>query len=276
MSKRSSGTIKIGYKNAKDIFALFALLNATGYNDENNDKGMSPMRKRVRRQLSAIDWRAKYPQCRNLVEEYHQGWLLFDTLKRNEVAKPTKIKKVLEHIENDLLIKKAWNECKADQKKECEDLLPIFKEEITSLIDFVGFAPKNIQTLTVIANPLDAYWRGYGLEEKGTGYIVVGPGNKQQSRNVMRHELMHILAPKITIPQNILEHPKNKILAEMGYSTKSILNREYVVRALQIAYEVEVLKKDLEQALLEEAEFPKIKEVVEFVKMRIKWPRCTI
>lgn len=270
MNKQSGGEIKIGCKNTKDVFVLFALLNAIEYDDENNDKGMSSMRKRVRKQLSETDWKEKYPQCRNLVEEYHPGWLLLDILKRGETARQTKTQKMLEQIENDPLMKKLWNEYKSDQKKECENLLPIFKEEVLSLIDFVGSAPKNIHTLTVIANSLDAYWRGYGLEVKETGYIVIGPGNKRQSRNVIRHELMHILAPKITIPQNILEHPKNKALAEMGYGTKSILNREYVVRALQIAYEAEILKKDPRQALLEESEFPKIKEAVEFVKMRIK------
>lgn len=270
MQKRFIRKIKIGYKNAEDIFVLFALLNAIGYDDENNDKGMHPMRKRVRKQLSAIDWKEKYPQCRNMVEKYHPGWLLLGVLERDEAVKQTKIQKMLEQVENNPLIKKIWNEYKADQQKECENLFPIFKEEINSLIDFVGSVSSTIHTLTVIANPLDAYWRGYGFKVKGTGYIIIGPGNKQQGRNVIRHELMHILAPKITIPQNILEHPKNKALAEMGYGTKSILNREYVVRAVQIAYEVEILKKDLRQALLEEAGFPKIKEVVEFIQMKIK------
>ena len=270
MQKRFISKIKIGYKNAEDIFVLFALLNAIGYDDENNDKGMYPMRKRVRKQLSAVDWKEKYPQCKNLLKEYHPGWLLLDALKKRETAKPPKIQKVLEQIKNDLLMRKLWNEYKSDQKRECEEMLPIFKEEISSIVDFIGVMPKNINTLALAINPLDVYWRGYGLAVKETGYIIIGPGNKQQKRNVMRHELMHILAPKIAIPQNILEHPKNKVLAKMGYSTKSVLNREYVVRAVQIAYEVEILKKDLEQALLEEPEFPKIKEAVEFVQMKIK------
>lgn len=270
MQKRFIRKIKIGYKNAEDIFVLFALLNAIGYDDENNDKGMHPMRKRVRKQLSAIDWKEKYPQCKNLLEEYHPGWLLLNILKKKETAKPTKTQKILEQVKKDPLMRKLWNEYKSDQKGEYKETFSVFKEEISSIVNFIGLMPKNIHTLALAINPLDAYWRGYGLVVKETGYIVIGSGNKQQKRNVIRHELMHILAPTIKIPSELLMHPKNKSLSAIGYGTKSILNRECVVRALQIVYEVEVLKKDLEQALSEEAEFSTIREVVEFVRMKIK------
>jgi len=269
MQKKSKCDIKIKQNNAKNIFALFCLLNAIGYDDENNDKGMSPLRKKIRKQLSIIDWKVKYPKCKDLLNKYHPGWILFDILKKGSVAKQTRIQRILEECGRDPLIKKMWNQYGATQEKEGKEILAIFKKEAQLFMDFVGSAPKNIHTLTVIANPLDAYWRGYGLEVKGVGYIVVGPGNKQEKRNVIRHELIHILAPKITIPQGLLIYSKNSALAKMGYGTKSILNREYVVRALQIAYETEVLKKDFEQALLEESEFPKIKEAVEFVKGKI-------
>lgn len=270
MKNLSDYNIKIMSNNPKDIFVLFSLLNTIGYNDENSDGGMSPMRKRIREQLSAANWQENYPQYGSLLKKYHPGQLILAVLKEDGTIKQTNIQKAIARCKNDQLIKKLWRQYGPVQKKECGEILPIFKEEVRALIGFVGSAPKNIHTLTVMANPLDAYWRGYGLVVKGIGYIIVGPGSKREKRNVIRHELMHVLAPEITIPWGLIEHPGNAALTKMGYGTKSILNREYVVRALHVLYEIEVLKKDRKKAIAEEPKFPKIEAVVEFLEMKIK------
>jgi len=270
MKKRNNYKIKIKHGNIKVVFFLFVLLNAIGYSDENNDKGMSPIRKRIRKQLSVIEWKKRYPQSEDLLEKNHPGSLLLSLLKGERKAKRTNIQKLINLCENNQLIKKLWRQYGSDQKKEYKEILPIFKEEVQALIDFVGSVPKNIHTLTLTVNPLDAYWRGYGLTVKGIGHIIIGPGSNQAKRNVIRHELIHILAPKIIIPHGLIEHPRNAVLEKMGYGTKTILNREYVVRALHILYEIKALEKDRKQAISEESEFPKIEAVVDFVETKIK------
>lgn len=42
----TAGIPKLETGNSRDVFVLFAALNAMGYDEENNTKGMTPVRKK--------------------------------------------------------------------------------------------------------------------------------------------------------------------------------------------------------------------------------------
>jgi len=278
--------IRIKSIASKDIFVLFSALNALGYDDENNKQGMHPVRLKIRKKLLKYDWNKKYPYLKNVFQKYHQGALLIDIL-----SKPIKTYKVISKITSktprrtiyqssikrfsqEPLIEKLWEEFKNAQLKENKRILPLFKKHVNGLIKFVNGYPLNVTKIILIVNPMDAYWRGYGPKIGKLGYVVVGPGADRNDVQVLHHELLHILAPRFRILKQIIENIMyksaiRKSLNRIGYSTKKIISREYIVRALNLLYTKEILKRNISY-LKEKKDFPKIDEVIKIVKMKLK------
>lgn len=277
---RIAGIPKLEVKNSRDVFVLFAALNAFGYDEENNAKGMSPMRKKVRKVLLEHNWNSKYLKLKRATKIYGQ-WRLLNAI----LAKSKKIKKTpamdgffsdFRKFSNEPAVRKLWQVVKNHQIKEAKRLFQLFEKETCRLIAFLNRPWLGIKKIVLISNPLDAYWSGYvfgirigfwsGL--KGISYIVAGPGAKKNHGGLIRHELLHILAPALRLPRRIIagQH-RNKRLVAMGYGVSSIINREYVVRGLNLYYESVILKMDVSKAVKrEEGDFPHIRETLKFIK----------
>ncbi len=256
--------LKIQYKFSKDIFVLFCALNAFGYDDENNENGMHPLRKEIRKTLLRSDFPQKYPNMKKILYSRHQFWFLKDLFKN-----PPKKITIFKRFSKDTAIKKLWPKFKKIQLKESKKIFPLFKEQTIGLIKFINNSNLNIKKIILIFNPLDAYWRGYGLKINKTGYVIAGPG---AAENLLRHELLHILAPNFKIPSKIImAGRKNKALISMGYGSKKALNNEYIVRALNLLYESDALKKDISKKIKkEQINFPEIQKVINIIKIKLK------
>lgn len=253
---------------------LFSFLNMVGYDVENRTAGMSPVRKKVRDVLLGYRWNGKYPHLVRATRTNHP-WHLLKVI----FAKPKTIRSdsTLSSFISDFrkfsqepLVRKLWGVLKAHQAKEARKLFPLFARETARLIVFTSWPPREVKKIVLIANPLDAYWSGYELKIGGIGYIVVGPGAETNQGELIRHELLHLLAPRIRIKQWIPSRDVKR-LAAIGYVGRRLINREYVVRGLNFIYESEVLKKDITRDIKrEEKDFPHIREVVNHLSHFIK------
>jgi len=258
----SDKNLRIDYENSKDIFILFAALNALGYNDENNKSGMFWIRKKVRKEILKKGWDKKYPKLKKLLRNYHQWHLLNKLLSGNKKSIPN-----FNDFSNELLVKKLWKDCNNYQLKETKKLYPLFKQETQKLIKFIGSARISVKKIVLLFNPLDAYWRGYSFKIKNTGYVVVGPGAERNTGGLIRHELLHILAPKLTIPSRLITVQDIKRLSTNGYNNKNVISREYIIRGLNLLYEQEILNKNISKAIKNERKkFPQIKKIIKFLK----------
>jgi len=279
--------LKIGYQSSKDVFVLFCALNAMGYDYENNKDGMHPIRLKIRKKLLKYNWAKKYPHLKNIFQKYHQGVLLIYTLPKPiktykiiwKITAKTPLRTIyqssIKRFSQEPLIEKLWGEFKNVQLKENKKIFPLFKKHASGLIKFINMRhPLDVNKIILIVNPLDACWRGYGPKIGKVGYVVVGPDADRNDVQVLHHELLHILAPRFKIPKQIIENiirksATRKSLNRIGYSTKKIISREYIVRALNLLYAKEVLKKDISLSK-EKDNFPRIEEVIKIVKNKLK------
>lgn len=188
--------IKIECKNQKDVFILFSALNSMGYNDENNNQGMHPIRRKVRNYLLACNWSKEYPELNKIIKKHHPAQLLIKILQRLSISDFKKFSK-------EPLIQKLWTKFKNSQEKETKKIFPLFQREVVYLIRFINKKPSDVKKLVLIINLLDAYWRGYGFKIAETGYVIVGPGADKNQGELIRHELLHLLAPTLRLPRRI-------------------------------------------------------------------------
>lgn len=275
-TKHASARIpKLVAGNPQIVFLLFVALNAMGYDEENNSQGMSTARRKVRGVVAGRNWGGKYPSLKRAIKTYGP-WRLLRTI----FAHHKHVRKIpaLSNFSTDLgklsrepSIQKLWEFVKAHQAEETKKLFPLFERETARLVAFIGRAPRGIGKIVLIANPLDAYWRGYGLTIGKIGYIVVGPGAEKGSGELIRHELLHILAPSLRFPVLTATGKNYRQLAAMGYGNPRIVEREYVVRGLNLLYRAAMLKRDISDAVRrEQKHFPRIREAMSLIRAKIE------
>lgn len=273
--------MKIQYKVSKDIFFLFCALNLMGYADENNAMGMHPLRKKVRKSLLQYHWPKKYPKLELIFHQYHAHSLIIELLKRplkhfrqcKKIYKQNSMEAYLRDLKlfsKEPMVNQFWPTFKNALAGEAKKTLPLFKKNVIGLLEFINKPINKLQKIILIPNILDAYWRGYGVEIKKTGYVIVGPGAKDNDGKLLRHELLHMLAPNFKLPSKIVAE-NNKAQINMGYNDQNIVNCEYVVRGLDFLYESMVLRKNISATVENERkDFPKIKNVIKILEQKIK------
>lgn len=206
------------------------------------------------------------------------------------LAKPKNVKKtsVLEGCLRDLgrfskepLVRKLWPIFKTRQTKDAEKLLSLLKRETSRLAAFINRPPKGVKKIVLIVNPLDAYWRGYGFGvnvgfwggPRSISYVVAGPGAEKNQGELIRHELLHILAPAFQLPRWIIGRNRKRLIA-LGYGNSRLMNREYVVRGLNFLYQEKVLKRNISKDTQREAkDFPYINDALAFLRAKKDRPR---
>jgi len=252
--------------NPQGVFLIFSALNAFGYDDENNPKGMSLARKKTRAVFKGYRWTKTYPILQKTILRYNPYYLLTAFFKKPEQKA---ISALLANFLTDLqvftkeqAIQRAWKICQSAYAKEEKKMFPIFLKEATGLCQFIG-SPPRLKKILLITNPLDAYWRGYAFRINQTGYIVVGPDTRQNGGELVRHELLHILAPPLRIPRQFTKIQEHQRAAAAGYNTSTIINREYVIRGINLLYKKQILKQNIANEIHhEEKDFPYIRNIL--------------
>jgi len=274
--RKPKTVLKLEAKVIKDIFMLFLALNAVGYNDENNKKGMHPVRKKARNILQKYNWNQKYPYFKKIFKKTDPWYLIRAILKKHENIKRIKTPNNyfvlnLKKFAKEPLVKKTWKVLKDYHLKEAKKIFPLFKKETIRITTFINVPPKKLKKVVLVVSLLDAFWRGYGLKIQNTGYIVAGPGAEKNHGELIRHEVLHVLAPQYRIPSRFTSEKDHQRAVRLGYAGRSIIRREYIILGLNLIYESEILKKNISKAIKnEEKDFPHIRRVMEFIKRKIK------
>lgn len=261
----------IRVENHRDVFALFAAMNAMGYNDENRREGMSEIRNRVRGTLGRNGWGRRYPLLKQIIKKHHP-WYLLSAILSLQKQSPFSNKLILQlnRFFNEPKAQESWQIYEIFQTKEVKKLTPLFKHEFARLSAFLG-VPVKIKRAIFIINYLDAFWRGYSLKMGSTVYVIVGPGAEKNSCELMRHEILHVLAPQIRLPVRLIAPASHRNAAALGYRSSSGINREYAVRGFNLLYESKILHKDISKAIKnEEKLFPFIEEVLTLIQAKQK------
>lgn len=257
---------------SQEVAFLFLALNTLGYDDENNSRGMSTVRRRIRDALTRSDLGRAYPRLRRAVTSYHP-WPLLSAIFSPRQHRSESIQKILgefEKFSREALVRKLWQNVRRIQRASAKILFPILERELRNLTSLFGKLPRGIQRIILIPNPLDAYWRGYQLRAGSAVYLVVGPGAAQDHGTLIRHELLHLFAKRIWLPYSFRVHPTQR-LARQGYSTSRILREEYAVRALDAFYRSRLLKEGASRILARECrDFPKIREALTIISRKVK------
>lgn len=254
---------------SKNLFSLFVALNVMGYDDENNPKGMSSVRLRVRKNLALYAiWKNKYPKLSNAIKTNHPWYLIKKVL--NNKKNTAFFSKELQALFKEPLVQIEWKKFQFYEKKELVKINnSMINDEIKRFLSYFGKSNNGISKIKIILNPLDAYWRGYSIKIGDCGYVIVGPGMEKNHYELVRHELLHLFSYQFRIPTNIISVNKHKRAVIYGYSSSKIIRNEYIVKALNLLYERDVLKKDFQANLNKESKnFPYLKDVVEIIENR--------
>lgn len=226
--------MKIKNYNSKlllSLFYLYAALNYNGYDKENNKTGMHPFRKKVRDYLQNQST-PKFDFCyhpykytkqilttKNLNPSSETNLDFIPAIKY--LQKFTK-KANLNALEKDFL---------QETKKAIKPYQDILPDIIKTTREFFKFQPK-INKLIFTVNLLESYYCGFSIQIEKTGYLVTGPSDSPNIRNLL-HELIHFYINDIDtpkIPQSIIQEIPKDIISNYG----DHLFSESLVRALII------------------------------------------
>jgi len=220
---------KISYIYDIRLFTLYAFMNYTGYDDENNDDGFSEVRESLRNDLIQMNIQIankNYYKSKNV--EYHFYRMALHQMGNapdfNYIGNKNSVKNPIRDL--NIHLKEFYQ--KANIEELYEKYRPFYDEElekykddevIEALAYAVEYLELNVDEISefyIQVNLLDSYERGSGMgstdEFIGKG-IVTGPSDETNTINIV-HEFLHGVI--------------NPILDEIGHVDKA----EDVIRAL--------------------------------------------
>jgi len=213
------------------LFYLYAAMNYNGYDKENNKKGMHPFRKKVRDYLQ----NQSLPKFNFCYHPYQYTKQILTTKNLNPSSKTNidfipAIKYLQEFTKKANLstLEKDFLQKTKKTIKPYQDILP----DIIKITEkFFKFQPK-INELIFTVNLLESYCRGFSIQINKTGYLITGPSDHSNIRNLL-HELMHFYVKNIDtpkIPQSIIQKIPKDVTSNYGDNLLS----ESFVRALVV------------------------------------------
>lgn len=213
------------------LFYLYAALNYNGYDKENNKRGMHPFRKKVINYLQDQSL-PKFDFC---YHSYQYTKQILTTKNLNPSSKTnTDFIPIIKYLQeftkksNLKILEKDFLQATKEAIKPYQDILP----DIIKITEkFFKFQPE-INKLIFTVNLLEAYCRGCSIRINQTGYIITGPSNHPNIRNLL-HELIHFYFKDIDvpkIPQSIIQKIPKDVINNYGDNLLS----ESLVRALVV------------------------------------------
>jgi len=186
-----------------NLFVIYLILNLSGYDDENNKKGMHPVRKKIRRYFEKYKKDEKAIKLvRKLLKKIQYNRIAFTGLLKRERPRVRKFKGLDEAL---LLIKEFEETVKLKEfykthylpnlhgiinNKEFRRKLKKREKDISGFVEI-----KSDWRISIVVNFLDAYWRGnnYRLSENYS-IITTGPGTREiiNWHNIV-HETLHCI-----------------------------------------------------------------------------------
>lgn len=188
-----------------NLFVIYLILNLSGYNDENNKKGMHPIRKKIRNYFikhRKDDLKIIKP-ITGLLKKLHSNSIAYTGLLKREHPRVRKFKGLDEAL---LLIKKFEESVKLKEfytsyylpnldniinNKKFRHKLAKCEKDISDFVEI-----KTNWKISVVVNFLDAYWRGSNFRLlRNYSIITTGPSTKKEvvSWHNIVHETLHCI-----------------------------------------------------------------------------------
>ncbi|MCM1989121.1 DUF4932 domain-containing protein [Oceanirhabdus seepicola] len=244
---------KIIFENDIRTFTLYAFMNFTGYDDENNKSGFHEVRKMVREDLENMNLELLDNDFYTNTDKdyvYYKNTLKklgsapdFPPLQKMGKYEIKGIEKHLKEFYEKANIEELYKKYKPYYDKELKKYSDNAIEAIAKTNSFLRVDVPNSESFYIEVNLLDAYWRGFGLGNidlyRGKGVILTGPSYEPNILNIV-HEYLHgVINPIIddldkevnNLSYNMKEIQQSKAVKQ-GYDNWSEITKESFVRAL--------------------------------------------
>lgn len=248
---------KVIFDNDISIFTLYAFMNFTGYDEENNRQGYHEVRKMLRDDLEKMNLSLRdnnyYTNKKVNSSYYRQVLARMDGAPNFKVSQPlpnylselndlgSHLREFYEKANIEELFKKYNSYYQEELVKYSKPIYPA----LAKINQFLRISDNQIPEFYFQVNLLDAYWRGYGLgntfEHKGgKGIIITGPSDEANLKNVV-HEYLHgIITPINNELRREIEElsflmakvPKNTQASSSSYNNWFAVFDESLIRAL--------------------------------------------
>lgn len=241
------------------LFTLFAALNAAGYDEENNEQGMSEVRQQVRAALAdnplpSLDRLRPYLQmCRFIHVSQCATWVLqrgpapdFDRAVAGWwIETPTfpflGFDRALAAFYREAAIGALWQAQRPAYEAEIARYRALAGPAVDRVSAYLRSEAPPTAGVVVLPNLLDAYWRGYGPRVGDLSYVVMGPAITPNI-GLIQHEAMHpLLNPLVDAHAAVIGRDQaDRLFAALkprvstSYGTWNSILREHVIRAVEI------------------------------------------
>jgi hypothetical protein len=241
------------------LFTLMAALNAAGYDEENNEQGMHPVRQAVRaalagQDLSSLDrLRPRLRLCRLIHASQCVHWLLqrggppdFDRQAEGWwLDVPGFLFLGLDAALRDFYLEAdiagLWQAHKPAYQAEIGRYQELLAPSLQLTLDYLRVSAPTTSKVVMLPNLLDSYWRGYGPAVGDTSYIVSGPA-ETPNIGLLQHEFMHpIINPLVDANlEAVAPGQARRLFAQLrgqvadGYQNWQAILHESVIRAVEV------------------------------------------
>jgi hypothetical protein len=241
------------------LFTLFAALNAGGYAEENNERGMSAVRVQARAALadkplpSLTRLRPYLQMCRTIHVSQCATWILqrgpaprfaraVDGWALGAPAFPFfGFDRALAAFYAEADIAGLWQAQRPAYDAEIARYRHLVTPAVAEVFAYLKITQPPTEGVIVLPNLLDAYWRGYGPRVGDLSYVVMGPA-VEPNIGLIQHEAMHpILNPLVDAHLNAVAHGQAERLfaalkprVSAGYRTWPNILHESVIRAVEV------------------------------------------
>jgi hypothetical protein len=252
------------------IFTLFTLLNVAGYDDENRETGMHPVRRRIRAEVDTLispEFKARLREFYDLHRAQASPWTYCVVAKassgppdfapdsvwtqdlkgKGEFAGMDKVHALLREFHRKIPMDRLHGEVRRDYVAYIRDYRKAVHREAAAALDYarirdVSELPGQGQLVVVIPNLLDSYRRATSFVLGDTLYSVEGP---QEKVGYNPHEFIHAVTnPAVYDPSLSAKSEKARPLlqalrtanAEGDFRSPAALLDESLVRAVSLRY----------------------------------------
>ncbi|SFH80114.1 protein of unknown function [Tindallia magadiensis] len=194
------------------LFTLYAFMNYTGYEEENNPAGFHPVRKAILKDLQAMDLQLTEPRYYRQKGLPYSKYIsaLSEMDNRLRYKEPRRIQALLPEL--------AELDQRLQEFSEQADILTLYEkyreeylqaiamyhpemyEFLAQYTQFLRVSPREVPEFYFVVNLQESYWRGYFLVEnygplENASIMVLGPSD-QMNHRLVAHEYLHsILTP---------------------------------------------------------------------------------
>lgn len=214
----------------KNLFLIFLLINAAGYDYENNPKGERETRKRFRKkakqlvnQYSEIQEFIKIIQKTKIPNSEYVRLANLIMLSKNSTNLPKDISSQIKHQFDEVskleVITNLFREYTKDVENTLNNLKAnCFDEELNKTLNFFNLSEENIKiNLQIHLNLLESYCRGTNYFDDNNQIISTSLDfDEKISWQTVRHEFMHILLKSVF--KNNLKDIDIEIPVDQDYS----------------------------------------------------------